>query len=439
MHFGRFLIQVQHRTWRRSSSLLPSLSSQLLTVPVMIRYHASFSFLIYFLSSVSSFTFLPPPSCHSRAATFSRTTRRGSLLQAVDNHDCENIIIVASIDGVVLDTRDLRIHQGIQAAVDTWPHLSDLVLGNNDTSWLLNKMKALSHCMTTHVGYSVSCDYALLARLLLEEQVLDEGRSSGQKGKYASRFHPSIPSFESNVAESSNSNPNASSSINRSRPLTVGEIEVNWSDGACLSETLLSRYNIDKKNPLAAIQESIQRQCNAHDDESKIMPIPNEVVSQALSKCTHGLILRVGHACDLQMIQSCLQNTTPLQDIPVVSTVQEAISIPNQTCLLVDDSLSDMQLYKQMLLNASPQSTLHVIHNSWDSLRRAKVLFGDYIPRQHGKAKTVYGKNQQLSLHLWSDSTSIALRNSAEMDPWTNLMTRQDLMDLIYAGVSAYE
>jgi hypothetical protein len=404
----------------------------------MIRYHVFFSFLINFLTSVSSFTSVPPPSCHDLgAATFLRTIRRGSLLQAVDNHDCENIIIVASIDGVVLDTRDMRIHQGIQAAVDTWPHLSDLVLGN-DTSWILNKMKALSHCMRTHAGYSHSCDYALLARLLLEEQLLDEGRSSGQNGKYASRFHPSIPSCESNVAEKSNSNPNASSSINGSRPLTVGEIGVNWSDGACLSETLLSRYNVDKKNPLAAIQESIQGQCNTHDEESNIMPIPNDVVSQALSKCTHGLILRVGHACDLQMIQSCLQNT-PLQDIPVVSTVQEAISIPNQTCLLVDDSLSDMQLYKQMLLSAPPQSTLHVIHNSWDSLRRAKVLFGDYIPRRHGKAKTVYGENQQLSLHLWSDSTSIALRNSAEMDPWTNLMTRQDLMDLIYAGVSAYE
>jgi hypothetical protein len=159
-----------------------------LAVPEMIRYHVFFSFLINFLASVFSFTFVPPPSCHSScAATFSQTTRRSSLLQAVDNHDCENIIIVASIDGVVLDTRDLRIHQGIQAAVDTWPHLSDLVLGN-DTSWILNKMKALAHCMTTHVGYSHSCDYAFLARLLLEEQLLDEGRSSGQKGKYASRF-----------------------------------------------------------------------------------------------------------------------------------------------------------------------------------------------------------------------------------------------------------
>ena len=269
-----------------------------------------------------------------------------------------------------MDTRDWRIQQGIQAAIDTWPHLTDLLsFENDDTTWLRNKMKALSHCMTSHVGYSQTCDYALLARLLLEEQELDEGRSSGKTGKYASRFHPSISTGESVVAESS-SNTNESSNSNGSRPLTVGEIEVNWSDGACLSETLLARYNVDKKNPLAAIQASIERQCKVEKvsecsfylhvallysthllvvsqqqrhDESSIVPVSaNEIVCKALSKCTPRFILRVGHACDLQMIQSCFQNT-PLHDVSVVSTVQEAISIPKRACLLMDDSLSDMQ------------------------------------------------------------------------------------------------
>ncbi len=97
----------------------------------------------------------------------------------------------------------------------------------------------------------MTCDYALLARLLLEEQQLDQNKSVGKKGKYASKYHPRKDSL---------SPQDCSTSSSGSRPLTVGEIEVNWSDGACLSETLLTRYNVNGKNPLNVLQTYIVQQ-----------------------------------------------------------------------------------------------------------------------------------------------------------------------------------
>lgn len=178
-----------------------------------------------------------------------------------DSHN--NEIYIVSVDDVIIDTTERRIQQGIDAALKTWPELKDLLRSNgDDSSWLVNKMAALSHCMTTRTGYSSTCDYALLTRLLLEEQELDKGRSVGKTGKYASRFHPSSSSNDDDDDESSSVSTatRSSSNNNHSRPLTVGEIEVNWADGACLSETVMTRYNVNGKNPLPVIQENINRQ-----------------------------------------------------------------------------------------------------------------------------------------------------------------------------------
>jgi hypothetical protein len=163
------------------------------------------------------------------------------------SHNTE--IFVVSLEGVAIDMTDWRIQQGIRAALDAWPHLLDFV--KQDQKWLRNKMTALSHVMTRRPQFSPSCDYAILTRLLLEEQSLDAGRSTGKTGKYASRFHPS---------SSDNSVASTRGRAAGSRPLTVGEIEVNWCDGACLSETLMTRYNIHGQNPLIILQKCINEQ-----------------------------------------------------------------------------------------------------------------------------------------------------------------------------------
>ena len=39
-------------------------------------------------------------------------------------------------------------------------------------------------------GLSVMVDLVMLARLILEEQQLDDGRNSGRGGKYGGKYHP---------------------------------------------------------------------------------------------------------------------------------------------------------------------------------------------------------------------------------------------------------
>lgn len=184
-------------------------------------------------------------------------------------HNAE--IFVVSLEGVAIDMKDWRIQQGIRAALDTWPHLHDFV--EQDQEWLRNKMTALSHVMTRRPGLSLSCDYAMLTRLLLEEQSLDGGCSTGKTGKYASRFHPS--SCDTGGASTSGGTAG-------SRPLTVGEIEVNWCDGACLSETLLTRYNIHGQNPLTILQKCIKEQ-------------PKKV-SAMYTQCAHSVSCSLTHS-----------------------------------------------------------------------------------------------------------------------------------------------
>ena len=156
----------------------------------MLRYVSLLSLLLN--SWVNSFTSISSVASFSRRRRAAITTQRTCIATVL--HSNPNIeILVISVDSIVLDTTEWRIQQGIQAAVNTWPYLLSN-LRSNDNEWLVNKMAALAHIMTTHVGASPTCDYALLARLLLEEQELDRRRSVGKTGKYASRFHPSTES-----------------------------------------------------------------------------------------------------------------------------------------------------------------------------------------------------------------------------------------------------
>jgi hypothetical protein len=176
---------------------------------------------------------------------------------------------ILSFDGAVANTGPNRAALAIRAAMETWPHLNDhdnaleLQLpqlqndnnnNNNDSgekSWLLNKMEALLHVMQTDPdGMTTGCDLVLLVRLLLEEQKLDEGRSVGKTGKYASQFHPKSTSSNSNSQR-------RTSETTGSRPLTVGEISANWSDGGYLSESCRIRYNIDGSDPLPIIKRNL--------------------------------------------------------------------------------------------------------------------------------------------------------------------------------------
>jgi hypothetical protein len=184
------------------------------------------------------------------AGVFGRNDRSLTLQNSLTSE-----IFLLAFDGAVAKTTEWRISQGIDLALMTWPHLKDfeLISQHEDDKWLRNKMRALSSVLISRPGASLACDYALLARLLIEEQNLDQGRSNGKTGKYASKFHPKKSSAEG--SNDTNLNPDAPGS----RPLTVGEIGSNWNTGGCLADTVLTKYHVNYKNPLPILQENVER------------------------------------------------------------------------------------------------------------------------------------------------------------------------------------
>ena len=186
-------------------------------------------------------------------ASTSSTARSSSLLSSE--------IFLLSFDGTVAQTREYRIDVGIDLAFAAWPHLNDLtvIAATDNHEWLRNKMRALSHILISRPHVSLSCDYALLARLLIEEQELDGARSNGSRGKYGSKFHPQTSANNNNSSNNNNNNKVSSEdSTRQTRPLTVGEIAANWNKGGCLGETVLTTYHVNYKNPLPILQDKLE-------------------------------------------------------------------------------------------------------------------------------------------------------------------------------------
>jgi hypothetical protein len=159
-------------------------------------------------------------------------------------------IFIFSFDGALAHTSPWKSSMGIEVALEIWPFLKDeepyKSLHGHGQDWLLNKMVALSHVLQSDQNAMMGCDHVLLARMLLEEQVLDQGRSDGSMGKYGSQFHPRQSIFRSHNSQGS-------------RPLTVGEISANWIEGASLRDTIRAKYHIDRKDPLPMIQKNIRK------------------------------------------------------------------------------------------------------------------------------------------------------------------------------------
>jgi hypothetical protein len=202
---------------------------------------------------------------------FRSTTRRTSTISQDEGFENEEakIIQIFSFDGAIADTSKWRSRLAVDVAMKTWPHLQELLAeltGSSnvshddiakDQTWLINKMCALSHVMYSSTDGMMGCEAVLLARLLIEEQTLDLGRSSGCKGKYGSKYHPSTSEQSGNSKNSDGGNES-----NGSRPLTVGEIAANWCDGGCLKDTLRAKYNIDFKDPFPTIKENLYERVN---------------------------------------------------------------------------------------------------------------------------------------------------------------------------------
>jgi hypothetical protein len=138
-------------------------------------------------------------------------------------------------------------------------------------------------------------------------------------------------------------------------------------------------------------------------------------------------MLRVGHSSDLETVKRALRHC-PLDGIPVATSIQEALS--TNVSILVKDDCSDTNTFRDILQQAPDGSTIHLVENTYNTLRDAKVLYGDNMPRRARVGKAAFGKHAQLSLNLlWQQHCgSISQLNNAEMDPWTRLLTQEELI-----------
>jgi hypothetical protein len=232
---------------------------------IMKDFFSTMIFLFgYFLRSSNAFLspFSQPFRNHYTTEPASLHTQRITYLRASPSD-----VFVLSYDGVIADTKQWRSNLAISAALNTWPQLAQHNLigatGDQNRDWLINKLSALSDVTVTGEDGMMGCDAVLLARVLLEEQLLDEGRSNGCRGKYGSKFHPSSDSEEKQQQQQQqqnqqNQHQQEGGSVQGSRPLTVGEIASNWNDGACLKDTVRIKYNVDRKDPIPIIREEIK-------------------------------------------------------------------------------------------------------------------------------------------------------------------------------------
>ena len=178
-----------------------------------------------------------------------------------DSWPQKNNIILLSLEGTLLSSTRSKSCRAIQAAFKVWPslvataqtlNLNPNTLEEESWNWLVEKLNALSSITQQGdtLDQMMGCDAVFLARVILEEQLLDGGRSNGRGGKYGGKYHPSWTSdFDSD------------GSMAGSRPLTVGELYANWEE---LREVVEFKFTfVDdeetgrKMNPIPRIKDAL--------------------------------------------------------------------------------------------------------------------------------------------------------------------------------------
>ena len=212
-------------------------------------------------------------------------------------------ILLLSLEGALLSTTRSKARIAIQAAFAVWPSLikTARTLNLNPTSiqddswnWLIEKLCALTSI--TQQGNTpdkmLGCDAVFLVRVLLEEQLLDGGRSNGRGGKYGGKFHPGWTSdFDSD------------GSVVGSRPLTVGELYANWGE---LREVMEFKYPFvieeteTKADPMPRIRQVLNELMIEKTEEIQHIwqPVVGDVLRSNQDDKT--IILMLGHESELR-------------------------------------------------------------------------------------------------------------------------------------------
>lgn len=465
-----------------------------------------------------------PPSASKRGMLRRRETafhpRTGPLFQSqlLDNIDNNNDVFLLSIDGTLASTNRSRSWMAVCVALRIWPSLHSNMesLGIDHTAfdlecindvkedetynWLLQKMAALSSI--TQQGNSpdamLGCNAVLLARLLLEEQMLDAGRSNGRGGKYGGKFHPSSTDWDESMGERSKVG---------SRPLTVGEIYANWQE---LVEVTRMKYpfiaqspdgKLKRSDPLPQIQQQLEEMFfTTHQSSIMQSLLPtwrslshdilfdySNMSSESNNKCANlrqNTMLLLGHDSQLSWalmtlsmlgyaldIESDLEIPPFSANIEVESTglkmkvqvttsdkAQEQLMLQKtkegeekSSLVLVVPNAQKGETHSDMIeqivtdINGSSDAQLDrnvfVVHSSLEVLKKCKSFLGDDVPRlSQGLRKcSLPGSNTAVTLFLpgWADNIHPTEQNDGEMDPWLNFVSEEQFLELISARIAA--
>jgi len=379
-----------------------------------------------------------------------RTIRitRTTGLRSSSNHQQQEVFVVAW-DGCLADTVAWRSQVGLQAAVQAWPEeeLEAVVAAYPDPTWLYNKLAAIAHVLCGGTGardnpYSTTCEFALAARLLLEEQKLDNGGSNGIGGKYASRFHPrKAQNSDNDDWENKNRRKGTrrNTSNRNSRPLTVGEIASNWAEGGMIRDALQIRYHCNYyEDPMPVLQAKIDallsdEESTAEQNTPSLLEAIRDAVLHACQDSDRQLIVTVGHTSELQTAKASLEGASI--DCRLASSVSEALGGDGDSgvdgiALLVQSK----DTIRDIVEESSAGTTVYVVNSCWKALQESVPLYGDYIPRQNSVGKC-FAPRKYLSLCLPAWSSHLTQQGAATMNPWTHLLSRTEFKELVSARV----
>jgi hypothetical protein len=437
-------------------------------------------------SSLARTKLLETTNCNNHNPTFLRSSRGYDNEQYRSDDNDDNVIIVVDWECIV-DSLPYYTQLGIHAARTVWPHLNDLC-DDNDLGWVENKIAAISHVLSPPTTssyrsnqYHPACEYALATRLILEEQALDKNQSTGKLGKYSRRYHPRVElplsrggnPGQLNIDNNTNDNPNndddnddktdannrVSSDYYRpivsTRPLTVGEMAVNWRDS--IRETLQVRYQCNSKDPIplldATIQEVIQHELQQRrESSSQSMTTTRQQQQQrpmvqlfpqtkfALSNTVRKVLIQTRHENEYEiLLQSLDYDSGKFQ---TALSVDDALLCDQKNGMVVlrptvkGSGGTKSEAFRQVLHHPSSTAseneisqttttptTVIYIDSSWHRIQEYIPLFGDYIPRRGtNKAKCIVpGRFLSLYLADWPGTVHPEeSKNVAILNPWTD-------------------
>lgn len=386
--------------------------------------------LIYHILSSNGFIPSQTTSSLTKKNIEKTSTNKVVQLQAAPSDDFSSHpigsrskpVFVLSFDGVVANTAHTRASLAIDAALETWPFLktSGILV---DKTWLINKIQALLHVTFGSNEGLMGCEAVILARMLLEEQELDGGKSVGKSGKYSSKFHPST--LDPDLSKPAK---------NGSRPLTVGEIAANWVDGANLAETLFVKYNIERKSPLPFIRENLSRLYESLAESSPPPLIPE--IAEALEKFESSVYILVAHPSQTKMVMSSLSSLSVSVELANDETNHQCAESSAGIVVIAPKNEFESQddIIRRLVGNAEKGTSFMVIQSFLKPLVYAKRLFGDNSPKFiNGFGDIVEGDNIKMSLLLssWAENTNHQQHNAALMDPWLDIVSKEVFLDVL--------